>query len=176
MRKGNVLLIQGLLALVGVVFLALSGCAAKTVLPTPQSISSPVPSFPANTEVQTFTGFITAEDDFVDPQIGLDPSTDTRGMILMNLMARSGLGLAVREGGGWKFYYFSGTIATTIYPAFNGTGAQLDAWNIVLHTTKNDHIGVTVTGILKGDAATNPGPDADGIYYPVLSVLTLVEN
>ena len=97
-------------------------------------------------------------------------------MILMNLMARSGLGLAVEESDGWKFYYFSGNMATTINPAFDGTGGQLTAWNIVLNTKKQDHISVTVAGTLNGDSATNPGPDADGIYYPVITVNTMVEN
>ena len=94
----------------------------------------------------------------------------------MNAMARAGLGLAVHETEEWRFYYFSGTFATTIFPAFNGTGAQLDAWNIVLNTKKNDHIFVTVTGYLDGRSATNPSGDADGVYYPVIEVSTIVEN
>ena len=126
--------------------------------------------------METFSGFITSEDDFVDPIIGVDPSQDTRKMILMKPMARAGLGLAVQEESVWKFYYFSGNFATSINPTFNGDGGQLAAWNIVLNTKKRDHISVTVTGFLKGDGATNPAEDADGIYYPIITVNTIVEN
>jgi hypothetical protein len=133
-------------------------------------------TFPASTGLTTFAGFITSEDDFVDPQIGADPSKDTRGMILMLAMARSGLGLAVNEPTGWKFYYFSGQFATQINPAFNGSGGQLAAWNIVLNTKKQDHISVTVTGTLDGSSATNPSGDADGIYYPVIQVESMAED
>ena len=75
-----------------------------------------------DTGLQTFSGFITSKDDFVDPQIGADPSRDTKGMMLMNAMARSGLGIAMHAAEGWKFYYFSGNFATTIFPSFNGIG------------------------------------------------------
>jgi len=153
-----------------------TACSNNTVDTQITASQTSSTSLPVNTENETFTGFITAEDDFVDPQIGVDPSKDTRGMILMNLMARSGLGLAVQESGSWEFYYFSGKFATTINPAFDGTGGQLMAWNTVLNTKKQDHIAVTVTGTLNGDSATNPGPDADGIFYPVITVNTMVES
>ena len=133
-------------------------------------------TFPVETSINTFVGFITAEDDFVDPQIGVDPSKDTKGMILMLAMARSGLGLAIQEPSGWKFYYFSGQFATAINPVFNGSGGQLVAWNLVLNTKKQDHISVIVTGSLDGSSATNPSGDADGIFYPVINVETIVEN
>ena len=129
-----------------------------------------------DTGLQTFSGFITSEDDFVDPQIGADPSRDTKGMMLMNAMARSCLGIAMHAAEGWKFYYFSGNFATTIFPSFNGTGAQLDAWNIVLKTNKQDHISITVTGSLDWKTATNPSGDADGIYYPVINVQSIAET
>jgi hypothetical protein len=139
--------------------------------------SAPIQTtFPTGTGVETFNGFITSEDDFVDPEISPDPSRDSRAMLLMEAMARSGLGLAVHAADGWHFYYFSGNFATSIHPSFNGGGAQLDAWNILLNTKKIDHIAVTVTGFLDGTGATNPSGDADGLYYPVISVNTMVET
>lgn len=134
-------------------------------------------------KVHSFTGYITTEDDFVNPKIGgIDPSTDTKSMILMKTMARSGLGVAVKESDGWKFYYLDGKFATDNTSgtdgkwAFNGTGSQLDAWNLVQNTTKANHISVTVTGELTGDTATNTGSDADGINYPVIKASSLKET
>jgi hypothetical protein len=158
------------------IFLALAGCSPDNIpISAPVSVPSQT-TFPQDTALQTFNGFITSEDDFVDPMIGTDPSKDTKGMILMNAMARSGLGLAVKTAEGWKFYYFNGDFATTIFPAFNGDGGQLDAWNVVLKTAKQDHISVMVTGLLDGKSATNPSGDADGIYYPVITVQTIAET
>jgi hypothetical protein len=162
------------LLLAGMLVGLMPACSTNQV-PAPAATLVPA-ALPTGTGVQTFVGFITSEDDFVDPQIGADPSKDTRGMILMEAMARSGLGIAIDYQGGWQFYYLSGDFATTIRPAFNGTGAQLDAWNIVLNTKKKDHISAVVTGLLDGTRATNPGGDADGIYYPVIRVDTIVEN
>jgi sulfite exporter TauE/SafE len=122
--------------------------------------------------VQTFTGYITSEDDFVEPLY-----QDTAGMVFMRLMARSGLGVTFKQPDGtWMFYYFDGQIASGNEQPwkFNGTGAQLTAWNIVgtqVHGggTKNP-VPVTVTGTLNGNKETNPGPDADGRYFPVVTV------
>jgi uncharacterized protein YjdB len=144
---------------------------------TPIPVSKPIPT------TQTFTGYITTEDDFVNPRIGgIDPSTDTKSMILMKPMARSGLGIAVKGNDGWKFYYLDGKFATdnTSGPdgkwAFDGTDSQLNAWNLVQNTTKANHISVTVTGELSGDKATNTGGYADGIYYPVIKASSLKET
>ena len=165
----------GLLSL-AVLAMLLPSCSTQNVGGVTTSVKpTTTPAVSAN-GLQTFQGFITSEDDFVDPVIGTDPSKDTSAMILMNAMAQSGLGLAVRESEGWKFYYFSGDLATTIFPAFNGTGAQLDAWNIVDRTQKKDHISVKVTGWLDGRTATNTGGDADGIYWPVITVNSMSEN
>ncbi|AOZ80403.1 bacterial Ig-like domain-containing protein [Clostridium pasteurianum] len=138
---------------------------------------TPIPS------TQTFTGYITTEDDFVNPRIGgIDPSSDTKSMILMKTMARSGLGIAVRENNGWKFYYLDGKFATDNNDGadgkwkFDGTDSQLDAWNLVQNTTKASHISVTVTGELTEDKATNTGSDADGIYYPVIKASSIKET
>ncbi|AGK98927.1 bacterial Ig-like domain-containing protein [Clostridium pasteurianum] len=130
-----------------------------------------------NPKVQTFTGYITTEDDFVNPKIGgIDPSTDTKSMILMKTMARAGLGIAVKENNVWKFYYLDGKFATDNTSGADGTGSQLDAWNLVQSTTKADHISVTVTGELTEDTATNTGSDADGINYPVIKASSLKET
>lgn len=152
------------------------------VVKTPDG-STPVPVAKPDPVIQTFTGYITTEDDFVNPKIGgVDPSTDTKSMILMKTMARSGLGVAVKEGDGWKFYYLDGKFATDNTSgtngkwAFDGTGSQLDAWNLVQNTTKANHISVTVTGELTGGTATNTGSDADGINYPVIKVSSLKET
>lgn len=171
MSKSAFLRTGGIFVLIIFICFSVAGCSPDKLIPSPSS--SPVI---ADTGLQTFNGFITSEDDFVDPVIGADPSKDTRGMILMNAMARSGLGIAVSTPGGWKFYYLSGDFATTIVPAFNGTGGQLDAWNIVLKTTKQDHISVVVTGSFEGKNATNPSGDADGIYYPLITVQTISES
>jgi hypothetical protein len=154
----------------------LTACSPKNVGGETTAVASSTPPVVVATGLQTFQGFITSEDDFVDPVIGADPSKDTRAMILMNAMAQSGLGMAAQEAGVWKFYYFSGKFATTIFPAFNGTGAQLDAWKIVENTQKKDHISVIVTGSLEGKTATNTGGDADGVYWPVITVSSIVES
>jgi hypothetical protein len=122
--------------------------------------------------VQTFTGYITTEDDFVEPLY-----QDTAGMIFMRLMARSGLGITFRQPDGTRvFYYFDGQISSGNEQPwkFNGTGAQLTAWNIVEMQVNgggaSNPVPVIVTGALNGDKETDPGPDADGRYYPVMTV------
>ncbi|UZQ50380.1 cell wall-binding repeat-containing protein [Clostridium kluyveri] len=129
-------------------------------------------------QVQTFTGYITTEDDFA---AGL--KEDSAHMIHMKMMALSGLGITFQENGEWVFYYFDGNISTDNKDGeggtwiFNGTGSQLDAWNIVEEQIKRNDgsdkmnpVLVTVKGILKGNTQTNPGPDADGKNFPVITV------
>jgi hypothetical protein len=124
--------------------------------------------------LQTFTGYITTEDDFA-----ANLGEDTAYMIYMKPMAESGLGITFQQNGTWVFYYFDGTIASgsTKPWAFNGTGSQLAAWNIVGNQVDNGKarypVPVIVTGSLNGDTETNPGLDADGINYPVIAVETI---
>ncbi|APM39489.1 hypothetical protein [Clostridium kluyveri] len=138
----------------------------------------------SNPQVQTFTGYITTEDDFA---AGL--KEDTAAMIYMRLMALSGLGITFQENGEWVFYYFDGNISTDNKDgeggtwAFNGTGSQLDAWNIVKHqvelnngSDKTKPVPATVTGVLDGSMQTNPGPDADGKRFPVITVQSITKN
>jgi len=149
-----------------------SGDSANPVAVSRAGGVAAVAPAPANMPpAQTFTGYITSEDDFVEPLY-----KDTAGMIFMRLMARSGLGITFQQPDGtWAFYYFNGQIASgNEQPwSFNGTGAQLSAWNIVVKQVKsggaNNPVPVTVTGTLNGDKETNPGPDADGRYFPVIT-------
>ena len=121
----------------------------------------------------TITGYLTTEDDFA-ANLGMD----TAAMVHMRMMAASGLGITrQRADGKWEFYFFNGTISSGM-PAtgwtFNGTGAQLTAWNVVTTaaagTGAMSPVHITVVGTLKGDTTTNPGPDADGLYFPVIAV------
>lgn len=126
---------------------------------------------------QTWTGYITTEDDFA---AGL--GEDNAFMVYMKTMAMSGIGITYQQNGKWVFLYFDGTISTGNSKgpdgkwAFDGTGSQLKAWNIVadaLSRGKYDPVPVTVTGTLNGDTATNPGLDADGLYFPVITVSSM---
>jgi hypothetical protein len=127
----------------------------------------------------TITGYITTEDDFA-AKLG----ADTAAMIHMRMMAASGLGVTRQKADGtWEFYYFSGTITsgdkTNGTWTFNGTGAQLDAWKIVTavaNESPNASVPVTVSGVLKGDTLTNPGMDADGLYFPVITVNSMTQK
>ncbi|BAH07021.1 hypothetical protein CKR_1970 [Clostridium kluyveri NBRC 12016] len=138
----------------------------------------------SNPQLQTFTGYITTEDDFA---AGL--KEDTAAMIYMRLMALSGLGITFQENGEWVFYYFDGNIATDNKDGegdkwvFDGTGSQLNAWNIVKHqvelnngSDKMKPVPVTVTGVLDGSMQNNPGPDADGKRFPVITVQSITKN
>ncbi len=131
---------------------------------------------PEEAKVQTFTGYITAEDDFAG---GL--GADTAGMVYMRMMAQSGLGITFQQNGKWVFYYFDGKIAS--YPkggTFNGTGSQLEAWNIVGEAVRSGDasksVPVTVTGVFNGDTQTNPGEDADGLCIAVITVKSITKN
>jgi hypothetical protein len=143
-----------------------------TTVPTTAVIQSNMPV----TGPITITGYLTTEDDFA-ANLGMD----TAMMVHMRKMAASGLGITrQRADGKWEFYFFSGTITAgtpTTGWVFNGTGAQLDAWNIV--TTAAAGMGsmspvkITVVGTLKGDTTTNPGSDADGLYFPIITVTSI---
>ncbi|MCH3963697.1 MAG: hypothetical protein LKE46_05445 [Clostridium sp.] len=123
----------------------------------------------------SITGYITSEDDFA---AGL--KEDTANMVYMRLMALSGLGITFQQNGSWVFYYFDGNIASDNKSGkdgkwtFNGSGSQLTAWNIVQKHVKEGKgkypVQVTVKGVLKGNTGTNPGPDADGKKFPVITV------
>jgi hypothetical protein len=105
-------------------------------------------------------------------------------MINMKMMAMSGLGITRQmANGSWEFYFFNGGISSGGMVngkwAFSGTGAQLDAWNIVLAVAANTpmaSVPVTATGVLNGNTMTNPSMDADGLYFPVITVSSIVKN
>jgi hypothetical protein len=152
-----------------------------TVLPTttmapPKTSSTVVNSIKPSGAMVTLTGYITTEDDFAS-KLG----ADTSGMINMKMMAMSGLGITRQMAdGSWEFYFFNGNISKGDSVngkwAFSGTAAQLDAWNLVLAVATNNpkaSVSVTVTGIVKGDTMTNPGMDADGLYFPVITVSSI---
>ncbi|OAA93849.1 hypothetical protein [Clostridium coskatii] len=132
-------------------------------------------------QTQTFTGYITTEDDFA---AGLHE--DTADMVYMKLMAEAGLGITFQQAGKWVFYYFDGTIATKNTSgadgkwAFDGTGSQLNAWNIVGGQVKagkgKSPVPVTVKGVLKGNTEVNPGPDTDGKSFQVITVESINGN
>ncbi|MBP2032926.1 hypothetical protein J2Z42_001605 [Clostridium algifaecis] len=135
----------------------------------------------ASSQSQTFTGYITTEDDFA---AGLHE--DTADMVYMKLMAEAGLGITFQQNGKWVFYYFDGTIATKNTSGsdgkwvFDGTGSQLNAWNIVGAQVKagkgKSPVPATVKGVLKGNAEVNPGPDTDGKSFPVITVESINAN
>ncbi|MBP2032923.1 putative cell wall-binding protein [Clostridium algifaecis] len=135
---------------------------------------------PVQTE-QTFTGYITTEDD-----VAASLGEDTAYMIYMKLMAQSGLGITFQKDGKWVFYYFDGNIATNNKSGadgkwtFDGTGSQLNAWNLVKAQVENGNpqgpVPVTVTGTLTENIQTNPGPDADGQKYQVIAVKSITAN
>jgi hypothetical protein len=125
------------------------------------------------------TGYITTEDDFASGK-----GADTAYMINMSKMAASGLGIT-RQGtdGKWVFYYFSGTFSGSAKVngvwTFNGTGAQLDAFNLVLaqyNKVQMAPVPATAVGVLKGDTATNTGIDADGFYFSVITVTSIQQD
>jgi hypothetical protein len=133
-----------------------------------------VATYAATPAPQTFTGYVTTEDDFV-----ASLHEDTAGMVDMKMMAESGLGLTFQQNGKWVFYYLDGTISggNPTPWTFNGTGSQLTAWNIVTAQVNsggsNNPVPVTVTGILNGNTETNPGMDTDGISYPVITASSI---
>ncbi|UZW13748.1 hypothetical protein OSC52_18220 [Clostridium pasteurianum] len=147
-----------------------------------QAVKTPTPKTSTQT-IQTFKGYITTEDDFA---AGL--KEDTASMIYMRLMALSGLGITFEQNGQWVFYYFDGNISTDNKGSdgkwvFNGKGSQLSAWEIVEAQVKENNgsnkmkaVPVTVTGILNGNTKTNPGPDADGKYFKVITVKSISKN
>ena len=144
-----------------------------TSMAPPKSTSTVVNSIKPSGASVTFIGYITTEDDFA-----MKLGADTAYMIDMKMMAMSGLGITRQmPDGSWEFYYFNGNISKGDSVngkwVFSGTAAQLDAWNLVLAVVANNpkaSVPVTVTGIVKGDTMTNPGMDADGIYFPVITV------
>lgn len=93
----------------------------------------------------------------------------------MKSCAASGYGItALQSDGTYKFYYFDGDFATLAGKTFNnGTGSQLDAWNLIHNTAKSDHVSIKVTGTLNGDTKVSP---YDGKSYPVIKVTSLTEN
>lgn len=127
----------------------------------------------------TIKGYITSEDDFA-AKLG----ADTAAMIHMRMMAASGLGITRQKTDGtWEFYFFNGNISSgdKVNGAwtFSGTGPQLDAWNIVTNVANEApqaSVPVTVVGVLKGDTRTNPGMDADGLLFPVITVTSITPN
>ena len=143
---------------------------------TPPPPASSVSATPAQI---TVTGYITAEDDFAN---GL--GADTAGMVYMKMMAMSGLGVTRQKAdGSWEFFFFDGKITTgeTVSGtwAFNGTGSQLTAWNITGEAAKVNpkaSVPVTVVGTVNGSTATNPGMDADGRYFPVITVQSITAH
>ncbi|AGK98925.1 sulfite exporter TauE/SafE family protein [Clostridium pasteurianum] len=147
------------------------------------SISSSKTSSNSNAPVQTFTGYITTEDDFAT-----NLKEDTAFMIYMRLMTLSGLGITFQQDGKWVFYYIDGNIATDNKKhgekwTFDGTGSQLDAWKLVESQAKENNgvnkmkpVPVTITGILNGNTQTNPGLDADGKYFPIIVVKSMTKN
>ncbi len=138
------------------------------------SINFPAP-FISGTSI-TISGYITTEDDFA-----ANLGADTAYMIYMRKMAASGLGIThPKADGTWEFYFFSGKISSADKVndtwTFSGTGAQLDAWNIVGQVVVGNpkaSVPVTVKGTLNGDTATNPGLDADGRVFPVITVSSI---
>lgn len=132
-------------------------------------------------EIQTFQGYITTEDDFA---AGL--KQDTADMVYMKLMAQSGLGITFEHNGEWVFYYFDGAIAGNNTSGgdgkwtFDGSGSQLNAWNIVGQKIEEGKgksaVSVTVKGALKGNTQTNQGSDADGKQFPVITVSSIENN
>jgi len=123
-----------------------------------------------------FAGCITTEDDFA-----ANLGADTASMVHMRMMAASGLGITRKNAAGnWDFYFFSGTISSSDKInntwTFNGTGAQLDAWNIVTtaaNASPDSSVSIQVTGFMTGDVTTNPGMDADGLFFPVFTPISM---
>lgn len=148
----------------------------KTMVSTTSTV---VNSLKSSGSTVTIKGFITTEDDFAS-KLG----ADTSGMINMKMMAMSGLGITTQlANGSWEFYFIDGKISTGGMVngkwAFDGTGAQMDAWNVVLNIaakTPMAPVPVTITGVLKGDTMTNPGMDADGLYFPVITVTSIAQD
>lgn len=136
----------------------------------------------------TFTGILQDEDCFVqyvDPKTGIakeDPGDDTKTCLLMNACAGSGYGIIVKQKNGkYKYYYFDGEFATGNKQTFKpGTGPQLTSWQIAQNTKKEDHVTVTVKGVLKGNKRKNTNvtfaANRDGIDYPVIKVTSITEN
>jgi sulfite exporter TauE/SafE len=153
----------------------------RSVSTTPSSLSKKTTN--SNAVVQTFTGYITTEDDFA-----ASLKEDTAFMIYMRLMALSGLGITFQQDGQWVFYYIDGNIATDNKKyggewTFDGTGSQLDAWKLVEAQVKDNNgankmkpVPVTITGTLNENIQTNPGLDADGKYFPVITVKSITKN
>ncbi len=136
----------------------------------------------ADSQTVSFTGYVTTEDDFATAVSNGKGYEDYAGMIYMKMMALSGLGVTFQDNSGkWVFYYFDGQFATNNTAGsngkwtFDGTGSQLDAWNLVKplaldSVQKSNPVPVKVQGYLTGKTATNTGLDADGVQYPVITV------
>ena len=152
--------------------------AVSNTTTTPIASTTPLSTTTALAPI-TITGYLTTEDDFA-----ANLGADTAGMVHMKKMAMSGLGITRQKADGkWEFYFFSGNISTgnTVNGTwvFDGTGAQLDAWNIVTAAAASagmKPVAITVVGVLKGDTNTNPGTDKDGLTFPVITVTSITVN
>ncbi|MGV8906571.1 MAG: Ig-like domain-containing protein [Acetobacterium sp.] len=121
-------------------------------------------------ETLTFEGYIQDQDCFIQyaPYYG----DDSKDCLLMQSCAASGYGItALQDDGTFKFYYFDGDFAT-MAPFKVGTGSQLNAWDLISNTSKDDHVTISVTGTLDGSTKISP---FDGLSYPMITVTSLEE-
>lgn len=120
------------------------------------------------------TGYLVDAQSFLNARTkGADLTAETKATLKTNEKAQSGYGVAVaQKDGTYKFYYFDGNFAPS------ATSGQKTAVEILLATTKTDHISVDVTGEYKGHFYTmkGAGPEYKQYPNPVVVVTTLSET
>lgn len=113
---------------------------------------------------QTLSGYIMDTHCFL---MKPDPGLDSKKCLQMPACAATGYGIAVKQDdGAYKFYVFDGSFAP------EASDAQLLAADLVNATIKNDHIYITVTGILSGDTIKADG----GTQFKVIKVSSMSES
>ncbi|MDR2180602.1 MAG: hypothetical protein LBP21_09855 [Synergistaceae bacterium] len=125
----------------------------------------------AHQEKDTWTGFLIDEHCFLEK--ANDPGSDARGCKLMEGCAKSGYGIAIKDGHDkYKFYYFDGKFFTNL-KNLDGTGGQKTAYNFIVASTKETYLPVTVKGKLLKDRRKSTSNV--NLAYEVIEVKSLAE-
>jgi len=124
------------------------------------------------TKTETLTGYLIDEHCFEHKST--DPGKDTKDCLLMDNCIKGGYGIAVPQtDGSYKFYYLNGKFFTEI-TTLNGTAGQKLAYDLIVASTKTDHIVVTVKGAFT-TGVNKPSINLQGVTYPTFDAINLAE-
>jgi hypothetical protein len=122
-------------------------------------------------EENTWTGFLLSEHCFWEESD--DPGAVTKGCKLMESCAKSGYGIAIKDGHDkYKFYYFDGKFFTDV-KNFDGAEGQKIAYDFLAASTKENYLPVTVKGKVLKDRR-KAARDSNRTYE-VIKVKSLAE-